>query len=149
VKGVRVVKPLNYRPVLQGSGDAGAGRSLRLAALRAQALRVAIHAFLRGLLVADKVRLRQASRPFLEPDSHRADDARRGAEEDREPAYTAEDLAQDFEYVATKLDLSIEQLREIMAGANKSYRDYRNAMTLIDLGTRVMRAIGMQRAVMR
>jgi N-acetyl sugar amidotransferase len=66
-----------------------------------------------------------------------------------QPAYTAEDLAQDFEYVATKLDLSIEQLREIMAGANKSYRDYRNAMTLIDLGTRVMRAIGMQRAVMR
>jgi hypothetical protein len=65
------------------------------------------------------------------------------------PAYSDEDLARDFEYVATKLDLTVEQLREIMNGPNRSYRDYRNAMTFIDLGTRVMRALGLQRAVMR
>ena len=65
------------------------------------------------------------------------------------PAYSEEELALDFEYVATKLDLTVQELREIMAGPNKSYRDYRNAMAFIELGTRVLRAIGLQRAVIR
>ena len=72
VKGVRVVKPLELRALHQGGGDAGAGRPLRLAALRAQALRVALHAVLRGLLAADEVRLRQAPRALLEPDPDRS-----------------------------------------------------------------------------
>jgi hypothetical protein len=65
------------------------------------------------------------------------------------PAYTAEELAQDFEYVATKLDLTVPELRDIMAGPNRSYRDYSNAMPFIELGTRVLRAVGVQRAVIR
>lgn len=66
-----------------------------------------------------------------------------------QPAYTDESIAQDFEYVATKLDLSVDQLREIMAGANKSYRDYANSMGFIDLGTKAMRLLGLQRAIIR
>ncbi len=65
------------------------------------------------------------------------------------PAYDQATVAQDFEYVATKLDLEVDELRAIMAGPNKSYRDYKNSMALIDIGTRVLRALGVQRSVMR
>jgi N-acetyl sugar amidotransferase len=65
------------------------------------------------------------------------------------PAYDAETIAEDFEYIATKLDLSVPELRRIMDGPNKTYRDYANSMTLIDLGTQVLRAVGVQRAIIR
>lgn len=66
-----------------------------------------------------------------------------------EPAYDASTIADDFEYIATKLDLSVGELRVIMNGPNRSYRDYRNDMTLIDLGTKALRAVGLQRAIIR
>jgi N-acetyl sugar amidotransferase len=65
------------------------------------------------------------------------------------PAYDAETIAHDFEYVATKLDISVDELRALMDGPNRTYRDYRNSMTLIEAGTRVLRAAGVQRAIIR
>lgn len=65
------------------------------------------------------------------------------------PAYNPEDIAQDFEYVATKLGLAVGELQAIMDGPNKSYRDYKNSMAFIDLGTQVLRLLGVQRALMR
>lgn len=66
-----------------------------------------------------------------------------------QPAYDPETVAQDFEYIATKLDLPVDELKQIMAGPNKSYRDYANSMGLIELGTRAMRLLGAQRAIIR
>ena len=65
------------------------------------------------------------------------------------PAYDEETIAQDFEYIATKLGLSVAELQQIMAGPNKTYRDYNNNMGLIDLGTKVLRLLGVQRAIIR
>ena len=65
------------------------------------------------------------------------------------PAYDPETLAHDFEYIATKLDLSVAELQQIMAGPNKSYLDYSNAMSMIDLGTKVLRGLGIQKAIIR
>ena len=65
------------------------------------------------------------------------------------PAYNADNLAEDFEYIATKLDLSVAELQQIMDGPNKSYKDYANAMSMIEVGTRVLRAVGVQRAIIR
>lgn len=65
------------------------------------------------------------------------------------PAYNEETVAQDFEYIATKLDISVEELRALHDGPNKSYRDYKSRMPLIQLGTTVMRAFGVQRAIIR
>ena len=66
-----------------------------------------------------------------------------------EPAYSEETIAQDFEYIATKLDLTVAELQQIMDGPNKTYRDYKNSMTLIDFGTQVLRMAGVQRAIIR
>jgi hypothetical protein len=66
-----------------------------------------------------------------------------------QPAYDAELAKQDFEYIATKLGLTVEELRALHDGPNKSYRDYKNDMPLIELGTKVLRALGVQRAIIR
>jgi N-acetyl sugar amidotransferase len=65
------------------------------------------------------------------------------------PAYDEATIHDDFEYVATKLDLSVAELQALLRGSNKSFRDYRSAMPLIQLGTHVMRMFGVQRAIIR
>ena len=65
------------------------------------------------------------------------------------PAYDPSTLAQDFEYVATKLDISVAELQGYLNGPNRSYRDYKSNMPLINLGTQVMRALGKQRTIIR
>ncbi len=42
-------------------------------------------------------------------------------------------LTKEFAYVASKLELSVTQLREIFEGANKTCADYRNKLWAIDL----------------
>jgi N-acetyl sugar amidotransferase len=64
-------------------------------------------------------------------------------------AYDAATIADDFEYIATKLDLTVEQLRALHDGPNKTYRDYANSMGLIEIGTKALRAAGVQRAIIR
>lgn len=64
-------------------------------------------------------------------------------------AYDEATVEQDFEYIATKLGLSVAELKEIMQGENKSYRDYKSQMPIIDLGTKVLRALGVQKAIIR
>lgn len=65
------------------------------------------------------------------------------------PAYDLATIDQDFEYVATKLNISVDELRALHAGPNKSYHDYKSALTLIHLGTKVLRAVGVQRSMIR
>ena len=64
-------------------------------------------------------------------------------------AFNPDDVAQDFEYIATKLGLTVAELQALHEGPNKTYKDYKNAMSLIDLGTRVLRLLGIQKAIMR
>lgn len=54
-------------------------------------------------------------------------------------------MLQEFEYVANKLGLSIDQLNEIFLGENKTYRDYRNKRWVISLGAKLLRALGFER----
>ena len=64
-------------------------------------------------------------------------------------AYDEVTLDQDYEYIATKLGLTIEELRGIMGGENKNYSDYKSSMPLINFGTKVLRFIGVQKSIIR
>ncbi len=65
------------------------------------------------------------------------------------PAYDEATIAQDFEYVANKLGLTVAELQALKDGPNKSYRDYKSNMAVISLGASVLRAVGVQRAIIR
>jgi N-acetyl sugar amidotransferase len=65
------------------------------------------------------------------------------------PAYDEETVAQDFEYIATKLGRTVPELRGLLEAPRRTYRDYKNDMAPIELGTRVLRLLGVQRALIR
>ena len=66
-----------------------------------------------------------------------------------EPAYDEKTIAEDFEYISTKLGLKVQDLQSLLNGPKRNYRDYNNDMTLIELGTKVLRILGIQRTIIR
>lgn len=54
-------------------------------------------------------------------------------------------LEREFEYVAHKLDLSVAELRVIFDGENKSSDDYKSKRALIEVGSKVMRLLGLEK----
>jgi hypothetical protein len=65
------------------------------------------------------------------------------------PAYDVETIAQDFEYVATKLGFTVPEFQALMDAPNKTYRDYKSNMALISLGTTIMQLLGIEKKIMR
>lgn len=65
------------------------------------------------------------------------------------PEMSEEFLKHEFEYVANKLDLTVDQLQEIFEGPNKTYKDYKNKKWVIDLGAKVMRITGLEKRLFR
>lgn len=58
-------------------------------------------------------------------------------------------LKQEFEYVANKLDLTVDELQGIFEGENKTYRDYKNKRWVIGLGSNVLRLLGLEKRLFR
>ena len=58
-------------------------------------------------------------------------------------------LKQEFEYVANKLDLTVDELQSIFEGENKTYRDYKNKRWVIGLGSNVLRLLGLEKRLFR
>jgi len=57
----------------------------------------------------------------------------------KQPALDEATIKQEFEYVATKLDISVEDLKGYFDAPNKSYKDYESQEYLYAIGARVMK----------
>jgi N-acetyl sugar amidotransferase len=53
-------------------------------------------------------------------------------------------VRQEFEYVANKLGISIDELQGYLDAPNKTYRDYRSQEAIYSLGARVMKGLGLE-----
>jgi N-acetyl sugar amidotransferase len=61
-----------------------------------------------------------------------------------QPALDDETVKQEFEYVATKLGISVAELRGYMDAPNKTFRDYRSQEAFYAVGARAMRMLGLE-----
>ena len=60
------------------------------------------------------------------------------------PAYDPDTIEHDFEYIASKLEIPITELRSYLDAPNKSYRDYKNQQMVYDIGAKAMRILGLE-----
>ena len=67
----------------------------------------------------------------------------------KRPAYDPATIDEDFEYIATKLGISVKELRGYHEMPLKTYKDYKNQEWLFDLGAKTLKALGVERAVKR
>ena len=61
------------------------------------------------------------------------------------PAYDPENIHHEFEYIANKLDISVEELQNYFNLPKKTYRDYKSQSGIYEMGARVMRILGLER----
>ena len=59
------------------------------------------------------------------------------------------DLAKEFEFVASKLDISIDELQYLFDGENKTYKDYKNKRFLIGIGARILQKLGLEKRLFK
>ncbi|HMT14399.1 MAG TPA: LPS biosynthesis protein, partial [Aestuariivirga sp.] len=67
----------------------------------------------------------------------------------KKPAYDPATIDEEFEYIANKLGISVEELRHYHTMPRKTYKDYANQEWLFDLGAKAMKALGLERAIKR
>lgn len=63
----------------------------------------------------------------------------------KKPAYDSNTIKQDFEFIATKLGISIDELKSYMDAPNKTYKDYKSQDGIYNLGAKVMRLLGKEK----
>jgi len=63
-------------------------------------------------------------------------------EELKKPAYDPRTIHHEFEYIANKLDFSVEELQFCFDSPNKTYRDYSNQETIYRFGAKIMKLLG-------
>ena len=66
-----------------------------------------------------------------------------------QPPYDPQQMEEDKAYIAKKLGLTVEEFQTIIDGENKTFRDYRNSWGLIQFGTMVLRALGVEKKKFR
>jgi N-acetyl sugar amidotransferase len=66
-----------------------------------------------------------------------------------QPAYDPAKIDEDFEFIATKLGISVQELRHYHEMPKKSYKDYKNQEWLFDFGAQVLKKLGVERSVKR
>jgi len=149
VKGVRVVKPLNHVPYVKEKAMEELADRFGWQRYPHKHYESRFTRFYEGYWLPTKFgydkRRAHFSSLILSKQMTREEALRRVSQ----PPYDPELAAQDLEYVATKLDLTVEEFKTLMRGPNKTYRDYRNRMKMIQLGTIVLRVVGVQEAIIR
>lgn len=62
----------------------------------------------------------------------------------KQDPYPRETMNEDMEYIATKLELSIDEFKKILKGVNKTYKDYKNSYNLISCAIKIAQKFGIE-----
>lgn len=149
IKGIKVIKPLNYVPYIKAEAAKFLADNFGWQQYSQKHFESRFTKFYEGYWLPQKfgydTRRVQFSSLILTKQMTREE----ALEKLSQPSYDKNTIAQDFEYIATKLGISVKELQGYMDLPNKSYRDYKSQLKIFILGTKVMQALGLERRVIR
>jgi len=143
LKGIRVVTPLNYIPYRKAEAMALLTEKFGWQAYPQKHFESRFTKFYEGYWLYKKfgydTRKVQYSSLILTGQMTREE----ALEQLAKPPYDEETIRQEFEYVATKLGITVEELQGYMDAPNKSFRDYRSQEAIYLMGAKAMRILGL------
>lgn len=149
VLGVKVVKPLNYFPYIKAEAMKQLEKEYGWQPYPQKHFESRFTRFYEGYWLPEKfgydTRKVQFSSLILTGQMTREE----AIEKLKSPAMSEDDARQEFQYVATKLGLTPEELQQYFDAPNKTYKDYKNNETMFVVGAKVMKALGIERAIKR
>jgi N-acetyl sugar amidotransferase len=63
----------------------------------------------------------------------------------KQPPYNPETIKHDFEFIANKLGISVQELETYLKAPNKTYMDYKNQQSIYKAGAYFMRLLGLEK----
>lgn len=149
ILGVKVVKPLNYFPYIKAEAMKQLENEYGWQPYPQKHFESRFTRFYEGYWLPKKfgydTRKVQFSSLILTGQMTREE----ALEKLKSPAMSEDDARQEFLYVATKLGLTPEELQAYFDAPNKTYKDYKNNETMFVVGAKVMKALGIERAIKR
>lgn len=149
IKGVTVVKPLNYRPYIKAEALKLLEREYGWKPYPQKHFESRFTKFYEGYWLPERfgfdTRKVQFSSLILTGQMTRAE----ALELLQKPAYNPETIEEEFNYIATKLGITAEELRGYFRMPKKFYWDYANQETLFKLGARVLKFLGVEKSIKR
>lgn len=149
VKGIRVVKPLNYIPYIQKEAVKLLSETYGWKEYSQKHYESIFTKFFEGYWLPvkfgyDKRKLNYSSL-ILTGQISRSEALKKLSV----PAYDENKIADDFNFIATKLEISEDELQAYMKAPNKTYRDYKSQEQMFIIGAKLLKAFGVERTIKR
>jgi len=149
IKGVHVVKPLNYRPFIKEKALKLLEKEYGWKPYPQKHFESRFTKFYEGYWLPERfgydTRKVQLSSLILTGQMTRE----KALAILSKPAYNPETIVDEFNYIATKLGISSEELRRYFEMPKKFYWDYKNQQNIFRFGARVMNLLGIEKVVKR
>jgi N-acetyl sugar amidotransferase len=148
-KGVQVVKPLNYMPYIKAEASKLLTDRYGWKPYPQKHFESRFTKFYEGYWLPERfgfdTRKVQYSSLILTKQMRREEALKKL----KEPAYDPETIDEEFNYVATKLGITAEELRKYFTMEKKFYFDYRNQVSIFKAGAKVLKYFGVERSIKR
>lgn len=149
LRGVKVVKPLNYRPYIKAAAIKQLEAEYSWKPYPQKHFESRFTKFFEGYWLPERfgfdTRRVQYSSLILTKQMTRED----ALEKLKMPAYNPETIDDEFNYIATKLGITSAELRHYFTMPKKFYWDYKNQKRIFNLGARILKAIGAELSIKR
>lgn len=149
IRGVMVVRPLNYRPYIKADALHLLEEEYGWKPYPLKHYESRFTKFLEGYWLPERfgfdTRRVQYSSLILTGQMTRKD----ALQKMEKPAHDPATIHQEFEYIATKLRISTDELNHYFTMTKKFYWDYRNQESLFNAGARVLKAMGLETSIKR
>ncbi len=148
-KGVHVVKPLNWMTYIKDDAIRTLEQEYNWKAYPQKHFESRFTKFFEGYWLPERfgydTRRVQLSSLVLTGQMSRE----QALEQLSRPAYDPEKIDEEFTYIATKLGISADELREYFTMPKKYYWDYRNYQNMFRLGAKIMHLLGLEKVMKR
>lgn len=144
VKGIKVIKPLNYIPYRKKEAMELLVKKFEWQTYPQKHFESRFTKFYEGYWLPEKfgydTRRVQFSSLILTRQMKREDALKKL----REPPLDERTIAKEFEYVAAKLKISKNELLSYLKGPNKTYKDYKSQDNIYMIGAKIMKFLGVE-----
>lgn len=149
IKGVEVIKPLNYVPFIKKDAIALLEKEYGWKAYPQKHFESRFTKFYEGYWLPERfgfdTRRVQFSSLILTGQMTRVE----ALEQLKKPAYDPATIDEEFNYIATKLGISSEELRYYFNMPKKYYWDYKNQQNIFRAGAKVLNWLGVEKVKKR
>jgi N-acetyl sugar amidotransferase len=149
IRGVKVVKPLNYRPYIKAEALNLLEKEYGWKPYPQKHFESRFTKFYEGYWLPERfgfdTRRVQYSSLILTGQMKRED----ALEKLKKPAYDPETIGSEFNYIATKLGITDGELRSYLTMPKKYYWDYKNMESVFNVGAKFLKLIGVEKSIKR